>query len=273
MRKAEIVGVPPVLPFESMASWISRLALSQGTQLGSLGRHFHMNFRGDIDLRPINTKFKAMFIACGIVPDAFGIPFRLFGNLRQIMPRGGSFVACVGGLPRYRFCPLCLREQTTPYFPVHWRFVCWRWCPLHCCLMEDRCPHCASPLTLPVDMLKAGPQREGVGYLSHCPRCASQLSRIAPARTGKSAPIADWDRMVLKNGRASLAALYAGHLRFEGSDQLHPLRALRDIERRGLLTHRFEWLSASSVRARVAQRKLARLKLGDSSARGQFAPR
>ncbi|TWB36921.1 TniQ family protein [Nitrospirillum pindoramense] len=46
----------------------------------------------------------------------------------------------------FQFCPLCLREDATPYLRRTWRLALWSCCPRHGCIMHDACPHCGAAL-------------------------------------------------------------------------------------------------------------------------------
>lgn len=162
-------AAPRVERFEALSSWIGRLALSQGTTLRDLSRHFGLDYQGDIDLLSSPEQQDHVLRACGLEQDELDIPRRVFENLRRVASDGGQFMATIKGRPRYRFCAECLRDQPNPFFPLHWRFVAWRACPDHDCLLEDQCPHCGAAITLPFNLLGAGPQHKGVATLSTIP--------------------------------------------------------------------------------------------------------
>ncbi len=65
----------------------------------------------------------------------------------------------------HRFCAACLATDKTKYFRLEWRFKCWRWCPIHSCLLRERCPHCNKVVMLPGDMYSAGPEGLGIATL------------------------------------------------------------------------------------------------------------
>ena len=66
------------------------------------------------------------------------------GHTRWILP--------VGVFHRTRrryglqFCPLCLREDSDPYFRRHWRLAFTTVCERHGTLMHDRCHQCGAPV-------------------------------------------------------------------------------------------------------------------------------
>lgn len=247
-----LFAVPRVERFEALSSWIGRLALSQGTNLRELSKYFGFDCQCDVDLLTSHEQQTQVLRACGLRRDALDLPRRVIDNLRLVAPDGGRFLATIKGRPRYRFCAGCLRDMQNVYFPLHWRFVAWRACPTHNCLLEDQCPHCGSAITLPVSMLSGGRNRKTIWRLSDCQCCGKQLTALNPCKLydAKGPRITLAERAIVKNGQALLAALYYGHFQVAGSPGRSPLRQLRIVERSGLLAHRFEWLRASEVRER-----------------------
>jgi DNA-binding XRE family transcriptional regulator len=62
-----------------------------------------------------------------------------------------------GSIASYlRYCPLCLGMQQYSYYPLTWRFLCIRCCPLHSCKLLDSCGHCGSTLPLLMAPLEIG---------------------------------------------------------------------------------------------------------------------
>lgn len=45
-----------------------------------------------------------------------------------------------------QFCPVCLRNDDTPYFRRSWRLVTSTCCIVHECVLVDRCPYCLQPI-------------------------------------------------------------------------------------------------------------------------------
>lgn len=50
--------------------------------------------------------------------------------------------------PALRFCPLCLKEDASPYVRKKWRLSFSTACLKHRCFLLDRCPRCEAPVTL-----------------------------------------------------------------------------------------------------------------------------
>jgi hypothetical protein len=60
-----------------------------------------------------------------------------------------------------RYCPVCLSEQSQPYYSLIWRFLVVRGCPRHKCLLHHRCEHCGAQVPLL-------PHIPRLGLCTHC---------------------------------------------------------------------------------------------------------
>jgi hypothetical protein len=223
-----LYGIPPVGPYEPFSCWAGRLALSQGVKLTELEGFARCHLRGDIDFRIPPEVIRTLVRACGLPAQSFELPLHIFGALAEISSDGEPFLLRAGGRPRFRLCAECLRCMRTPYLPLHWRFDCWHRCPLHSCLLEDRCPHCGAFLIFPVDQLSAGPGREGVAYLSQCMACGRLLTDCKPVVVEH---LEGFGEAYLENGRAVLAALFAGYLHCTDSEGRQPLQRLMRLHK------------------------------------------
>jgi len=247
-----LAGVPLVLPFESVSSWLGRLALSQGVSLAELSKYLDIDTKCDVDMRLRRQKARELLDICGQDKRSFDLPLAIFSALRSLVRDGGRFLNVERGRARYRFCPCCLSAQPTPYFPLHWRFVAWRWCPVHDCLLENACPHCSAPLIGPADQLNAGRDRKGVGLMSYCMSCSRKLSVVEPCYigTGPQSALTEWERVLLRNGRAVLAALYTREVQVTCQGDRTGVRRLKKLDRLGLLPHGLDWLTPAHLRER-----------------------
>ncbi len=222
--------VPAVIGTESLASWLSRLALAQGCTIHQISKFLKIKHQ-DIDLFLSTNTPNALATACNLHPDEFIVIRRVMFQLQQINHAGSLFLLTYDGLPRSRYCPLCLKSDPTPYFRLEWRFDPWRWCPVHSCLLEDSCPNCHGLIRTPFNMINAGPGRCGIPTLCHCHSCAQSLLTVAPLVVDMHKLPSEMQKL-LTNGRAFLASLYFGYFyinteRFQGG----PL-ALKRIDHR-----------------------------------------
>lgn len=247
-----LIGTPTVLSLEAFSSWLGRLALSQGATLRELCSFLDLDLAGDIDFAISRAKLRDVMSLCGQPETSFDAALTVFGRLARVIRDGAGFLIRHEGRPRYRYCPLCIQHHQTPYFPLHWRFAAWRWCPEHHCLLEDRCPHCEQPLVGPIDHITAGPDGDGVASMDRCARCARSLAKVEPVHLGTgNGVMTDWQQVLLSNGRALLAALYHGKVFVLDSERTYSLSLLRDLDRYGLLPHRLEWLLPHRLRGKV----------------------
>jgi DNA-directed RNA polymerase subunit N (RpoN/RPB10) len=229
--KQELFGVPAPYEFESPASWISRAALSQGVRVGELLHLFGVKKFADFDMELSAKKAPIIAETCGVPVLTFSFAERMFSALRSIDQTGKIFLLPFGDKSsRYRYCPGCLHDQRIKHFPLHWRFKHWRYCPIHQCLMEDRCLHCGSNVTLSADMFYSGPKRGGVAFLDRCLKCEKKMSSHWDKVQGLTdEDLLDLDAMdQLQVGRFVLSALYHGHFFMEKSEQITK-RRLREI--------------------------------------------
>lgn len=237
--KQELVGIPAPYFAESPSSWITRAAASQVVSPRELADYLGLPFNHDPELAFASPLLNRITGLCGLRRRQFAAAVRIFGRLKRVDADGRRFLLHEGGKPRFRFCPACLRESGKAYFPVHWRFKCWRWCPAHNCLMEDACPSCGAHTVLPRDMLNAGISGIGVGTMARCFTCSGTLIDEQWAACGRIEPrlLTNWELTLLTNGRALLAALNAGCGWMMGDSSKVPLLDLKRLDGLGLLPH------------------------------------
>lgn len=212
--KQELFGVPAPYGFESPTSWLSRAALSQGVRARDLLKHFGVEHVGDFDLGISERKASMIAETCGIPVSNFSFSLKMFSALKSIDREGKVFLIPFDGKSsKYRYCPGCLHHQRVKHIPVHWRFKCWRFCPIHQCLMEDRCLHCGLEINLPANMFYSGPKKEGIPFLSYCQGCEKKLSSHWKIVRGLTSPeiITNLESEQLNAGRAVLSAFYHGY--------------------------------------------------------------
>ncbi|WP_182284425.1 TniQ family protein [Comamonas testosteroni] len=253
-----LVGIPPIHGYESPASWLTRAALSQGVEVKELMTYVGLPVKRDPDLTLAGNALWNVANLTGQAVSSFGFAEHMFSGVRSIDPTGEDFLLWTkNGMPRYRYCSSCLHEPGCKHFPLHWRFKAWRWCPIHDCLLGESCPHCRCDLQLPGDMLNAGLKREGVAHLGHCLQCAERLdtgwdSTPHPLKEGL---VAGWEKAVLENGRALLAAIFHRHFFITGNAKRHSLDSLTRFKKMGVLPHDLLLLSNQSLQVRRNQRK------------------
>lgn len=223
-----MISVPPPYEWESPASWATRAALSQGVSISTFLQTIGIASGLDPDLRIAILKPEALEYLCGVCFDNKHVATQVFKNFRRAQLSPARFLLSERKKPRYRFCPHCLATQSTPFFSVYWRFSAWQHCPIHKCLMAERCPRCLASVTLPTSLINAGPRNQGLAYLSICTTCGHDLQKTAtlgldhPHVVGKIAS--------LSAGRAIVNAIRLGYVRNK-FDEKNPLEILKHVNR------------------------------------------
>lgn len=197
--------------WESPCSFITRVAASQGASPEEICNYLGVQHRCDLDLVISNRPAAPRDVTIGT--DRLIVARRIFtGLVASGLPPKVFLLYSKTGMTRYRYCALCLRDMRPAVLPVHWRFAAWRVCPLHSTLMEDACPHCNATLELPADLSQAGPKRIGVASLKLCLTCGGSLTDAMAIEADDwfYERLGDGFQMLAENGRALLAALWAG---------------------------------------------------------------
>lgn len=210
--KQEIFGVCAPAFDEAPSSWLSRAAASQALTPRELCKWLGLPPRRDVDSSFCIQQTRQIAVRCGLRPSAFDFACRML-RVGSTLRMKRAVLWSDRGRPRYRFCPRCLLDQSTPYFPVHWRFDPWRLCFRHQCLMEEECWKCQAPIHLPVHMLRAA-GGTGVTFMSQCSGCSELLWRVAPIYVDRLplTMLSPLGAAQLANGCAFVSAVAHGHM-------------------------------------------------------------
>lgn len=247
-----LVGLPHAQPFESPSSWITRAALTQGVAPREL--LLFMGFTADQvrstdpDLLLTSKAGLAALKQAGPVARMV-VAERVFTTLLTIDPDAKALLREGKTQARFRFCPMCLREQRQPHLEVHCRFSPWRFCPLHYCLMEDFCAHCSMPLVLPFDMVRAGKSGSSIASLADCQRCGGKLDRVQPVSLNQM-ELDPYERLRVQNGRSFLAGLYYNKVMLKDGEWA-ALRECKPYLKAVMFWGERSWHSAHEVRDSV----------------------
>lgn len=251
----QLFNAPRPELFEAVSCWLSRLALSQGTSLHELLGFFGLEQGNGLDLDKwlIGEHLGTLRSVCGLSEEAFVVHERVFTSLHSMWPTGSNYL--IHGhrnKPRFRYCPLCIKVMRTPHFPIHWRFMAWRWCPEHDCLLEDACPKCHGAIVFPIDIAASKAGSMGYILLNRCQTCGSRLDAIDPCllQVGNFRCVSRMEDLMLANGRALLAGLYYGSFQFKSQPGRCELTRLHELEKHGVLPTHLEWLAPRMVRKR-----------------------
>lgn len=259
--KQHFFGVPFPEEAEAPSSWLPRAAASQGESLRSFAALLGFRYRNDFDGQFISLAPRHIAKICGLPAHVFDLAFHLLEQAYQLKLMR-QVLLTHRDKPRFRFCPVCLKTQRTPYLPVHWRFDVWRMCYQHKCMMEDTCPHCDFPIPEPSDMMRVGPKKDVKTFLSQCHHCFKLLWQVKPVFVDSeyAAAITPQDRQRLANGNAFLASLAHEVVRIPGRSPLTPEIGLTLAERQRLLP-------SSSLMTANGVRRLHRMHVRGPEAR------
>lgn len=246
MKNLEVLRHHVPLPsrFEAPSSWLSRLTLSQGCSLKELRGFLGLGRSADLDAALTGAALARVRYQCALRPSAFAIAERVMMGHRRVRLGSRALLRDSKGTPRFRYCPGCLKERSASTLDIHWRFVDWRHCPLHQCLMEERCWNCDAPVLYPRDMACAPAGREGHASQRRCLQCSADLAQATPCRI--ELPLSDrvsrMEACWLMNGRALLAALHSKSCRFR--DRPMSFQKLRGSAYRLWLPTAAQWAQA-----------------------------
>ena len=247
-KHSDLCGVPTAMPRESLSSWLSRLALSQGESLPVIARYCKIKLAPDLDLTTIKPHIRRMSLIAGIPLKTFSDAKKIFSSVLSIDKLGHTYLLFANSRPKYRFCPMCLKTDKDPYFRVEWRFKAWRLCPIHQCLLEDHCANCKTPVTLPLDMLNSGLKRSGIGSLSMCAHCSEFLTKVKPAFIDEliDRRLSKQDHLLITNSKALMASFYFKKFKIDGFTKLYKLKSMKQVNKAKIFPwDEFTWTADS----------------------------
>lgn len=173
---------------ETLGSWLTRIALANGLSPSEFypvvlpgGRLY----RTDLDRLAGGDLIRSMAAYGGVgeaeVADA---TFRRWAGLLYETDDGRRkliwlpWVGTTGGRTAFgqQACPLCLAEDSHPYFRMTWRLGFVTACPRHGTLLIDRCPECGAPLQ-PLFL----PPPNGRDRMIACWSCGADYRRVPMA--------------------------------------------------------------------------------------------
>jgi len=146
---------PNILPNELLSSWLMRLSLANGLKLHIFAK---LAFPGievwnrDIDKSASDELIRLLGMYTGkkegevIITTLKSYEGYLYE--RHTSNTHSKWIMPLGIYHRIRrhyglvFCPICLREDKTPYFRRHWRLSFSVVCEKHGIRMLDKCPEC-----------------------------------------------------------------------------------------------------------------------------------
>lgn len=174
---------------ECLSSWIVRCAHANGlkeqTFCDSVFGKDYQIWNRDIDRTAPDWLIEIMSMKTGVsLKRAEDTTFRLYqgrlfpdlhlnSQLRWITPAMHHHRMIHGYAMQY--CPICLADDSEPYYRLSWRLALHTFCPMHEVMMHDRCYSCGSPVAF--HRIELGrPNKIEVESLDCCWECKARLS-------------------------------------------------------------------------------------------------
>ena len=182
------------LPGELLSSWLVRLAHGHGLKVQTFCNLIFGNklqiWNRDIDrLAPewliveLSSKTGASY------QQAFKTTLQSYQGIIYHRPRQSGSLTWIQSLKLHhrkfegfglQFCPGCLASDIDPYFRKSWRVAFNTTCPIHQCMLQDRCPHCGHGVAFHRSDMKHAEYITAVSLLE-CHYCGFDLSQT-PAK-------------------------------------------------------------------------------------------
>lgn len=183
---------PHPKPGELFSSWLTRIAMANGIKLYQLGQAVFGSGTGiwnrDIDKSVTLEIMSRISARTGTnMAHVFSTTLRSYESIlyQHHNPNGNTqWVLPAGIYHRTRrrrglaYCPLCLFEDTEPYFRKSWRLAFYTVCSKHNSMMLDACPSCNAPIAFFRREL-GNRSTSTVDSLVLCHKCGWDLRRTA----------------------------------------------------------------------------------------------
>lgn len=170
-----IYHCPPKIKGEAISSWIYRIAARYRWSPNTVCKYMGMVFDPQL-LDFALTKNNLRRIAALTTTPASSLTSRLARGISKLRASHlHALTAHPGGLPLYRSCAQCLREDEVPYLRLHWRFTTTVLCERHHLPLADRCMNCNGHLQLNFRNSRILTVANRSLALRYCPRCGNPL--------------------------------------------------------------------------------------------------
>lgn len=196
------LGCPPPLEDETLSSWFRRVATENGLNARELYRAAmpggHL-FSYDLDRTACISLTAALSVHTLLSQER--ITQMTLNRWNGIVTEDATSIGSSIWLPTVgrasgsknfgqQICPSCLREDSTPYYRIHWRLSQLPYCTFHAEILVDRCPCCGQP----IQVLKSASAQDT--HLS-CAGCGFDFRRVHPTAVDKKILPAHLHRVLL----------------------------------------------------------------------------
>ncbi len=178
--------IPPPQPNELLSSWLTRLAFAHGYSLTTFISLF-LRPNGST-LSRIDIDFKEDANLLEMLSLKSGLPYTRIFQMSLRSEEGYLFESDHGLYPPNQirklkdrrthyglmFCPICLSEDTHPYWRKQWRYRFFNACPKHRVFLTDRCGKCSERVRF--NRMKPS------AALVYCSKCGRDLRKTVPRK-------------------------------------------------------------------------------------------
>jgi hypothetical protein len=175
---------------ELLSSWLVRLAHGHGLKVQTFCNLIFGNklqvWNRDIDrlapewlIAELSSKTGASY------QQAFKTTLQSYQGIIYHRPRQSGSLTWIQSLKLHhrkfegfglQFCPMCLASDPEPYFRKSWRVAFNTTCPIHQCMLQDRCPHCGHGVAFHRSDMKHAEYITAISLLE-CHYCGFDLSQ------------------------------------------------------------------------------------------------
>lgn len=182
------------LPDELLSSWLMRLSHGHGMKVQTFCNLIFGNRRQvwnrDIDRLAPAWLLDELIFRTGTPKDvAYGTTLKSFEGVLFGAHKPAGTLQWIQTLKMYhrkrqgfglQLCPYCLQEDVIPYFRKAWRVTFNTICPIHRCMLIDRCPSCL--IGIAFHRVETGDQKtESLNWsLSSCHHCGYEIANSIP---------------------------------------------------------------------------------------------
>ncbi|MCA8212601.1 MULTISPECIES: TniQ family protein [Burkholderia cepacia complex] len=137
-----LLVVPPPIDDESPASWLLRISEKHHVSCETLLQAFGIKMSNDPDISLRPEDMLRIGRGTGVPEHRLRTLGDTFSAIRQDRFLTRLLVTDKSSIVKYRFCRECLRTDPIPYFRIQWRFLDWKYCPIHRIELSDHCGQC-----------------------------------------------------------------------------------------------------------------------------------
>lgn len=182
-----MLNVPSIHPAEVFSSWFWRAAVKSGLTISGLKRIWDIRgptYLHDIRLREFDYSTVISKVNAVTINDLNSMRW---DNYSPVSIRQGLWLTLdlLAETPIYRYCPLCLANDTEPHFRKAWRLAFNYVCVEHGVMLRNKCSCCEKTINLSRLGEYAMTYAVRSFSLRICQECGADLSKQCVSRPSK----------------------------------------------------------------------------------------